>query len=134
MTIPLVNHDILHGTSSEYLTPALTESLLDLVSEHLLLSVTDQSFLATAVTFLTLARATQKSSADFFADHFFGLPQCLRMTAPSIKRLLLDHQEDTALLKQWAVLAKKAKEYFESGECRLLHVLVESCFTKALFS
>ena len=56
------------------------------------------------------------------------------MAAPSIKRFLLDQQEDVALLKQWAMLAKKAKDFFESNECKLLHALFDSCFTKALFS
>lgn len=32
------------------------------------------------------------------------------------------------------MLAKRAKDYYQSEECKLLHHLFEVCFTKPLFS
>ena len=92
------------------------------------------SFLESILIFLTLIRATDltEASTNFFDDHFLGLPMCLRFSATTIKRLLLDHSDDAQLLKTWAVLAKRAKDYYESEECRFFHNLYELCFASKL--
>ena len=49
------------------------------------------------VKFLTLLRGSSaisrkfQSVRNFFDDYFFGLPLCLRMSATSIKRMLIDN-------------------------------------------
>ena len=45
--------------------------------------------------------------------------------------MLVDNQDDTLLFKQWAILAKKAKEYYHSPECKLIHSLLDSCFSSS---
>ena len=98
--LALINHgwsNLINIEISESLIEALLEHLVEVfgeVSHELKLDI---------VKFLTLLRAKYNFDNDsvkcFFADHFFGLPQCLRMSAPSIKRLLLDNQDDQKLLK-----------------------------------
>ena len=86
------------------------------------------------LNFLTLLRAVDLSetAGNFFDDHFLGLPMCLRLSATSIKRLLMDHSDDAQLLKTWALLAKRAKDYYGSDECRFFHVLFDLCFASQL--
>jgi hypothetical protein len=33
----------------------------------------------------------------------------------------MENQDDQLLLKHWAMLAKKAKDYFYTAECQLIH-------------
>jgi hypothetical protein len=54
------------------------------------------------------------------------------MSVQSIKRLLLDNSDDTAFFKNWALLAKKAKAYYQSPECRFFHALFESVMKETL--
>jgi hypothetical protein len=43
--------------------------------------------------------------------------------------MLLDNQDDTVLFKQWALLAKKAKEYYHSSEAKLIGSLFDVCLS-----
>ena len=111
--------------------------MIDMTTKYLLegsLKINNQ-VRGEAVKFLTLLRGTSNSEqvSNFFDDYFLGLTQCLRMTSMTIKRLLLDGQDDSTLLRQWALMAKRAKDFYLSSECRLFHELFDSCFTKALF-
>jgi hypothetical protein len=40
----------------------------------------------------------------------------------------MDHQDDAQLLKTWALLAKRAKDYYQSDECRFFHIFFDLCF------
>lgn len=44
----------------------------------------------------------------------------------------MDNADDTQLLKTWAVLAKKAKDYYVSDECRTFHLMFDICFAQPL--
>jgi len=73
----------------------MDEDLLDSLFEQITTVFNEFEHKLQIVQFLTLLRAVHTSKSEsvkcFFADHFFGLPQCLRMSATSIKRMLLDH-------------------------------------------
>jgi hypothetical protein len=116
----------------------LKEGVIERLLETILLQVCSghlpEELIEHVLSFLTLIRAVDLSETggNFFDDHFQGLPLCLRLSATSIKRLLLDHSDDAQLLKTWALLAKRAKDYYASDECRFFHVLFELCFASQL--
>ena len=46
--------------------------------------------------------------------------------------MLLDNQENTDLLKKWAMIAKRGKEFYYSDEAQFFHILYHKCFTEIL--
>lgn len=88
-SLPLINYSLAISLRVD-----LEDDLLDVLFEYITTNFKNCEYKLEVVNFLILLRAISTSSESvkcFFADHFFGLPQCLRMSATSIKRMLLDH-------------------------------------------
>ncbi|CDW79687.1 dead helicases superfamily protein [Stylonychia lemnae] len=54
------------------------------------------------------------------------------MSRITIKRMLLDNQDNTDVLKKWAMIAKRGKDFFQSDEAKFFDCLYQRCFSSIL--
>lgn len=85
------------------------------------------------LTYISQARHESEAVKNFWQD-YVGLPMCLKLSKESIKRLLIDNQENAEMFQQWALLAKQAADHFGTDECLFMHSLLDQCFINILKS
>eukprot|EP00347_Sterkiella_histriomuscorum_P016262 403353867 len=89
-----------------------------------------------ALKYLQILKANDQvnSCASNFYGEFFGILMTMRMSKVSIKHMLLDNQTNHLLLKKWAMLAKRGKDFYDNDETKFFQSLYRKCLSEVLTS
>jgi len=118
---------------TSHITGDMIDMLLDfVVSSPVHKDEFDPLRLREILKLLRVFKSTTLEKVNDFFEDFFGLITALRLSRESLKKLLLENSENREILKKWALIAKKGKEFYESDEAKFIHALFHKCLIEPL--
>ena len=119
------------------ITEEMTERIIEfMINSTVQKNENDPLKLIEVLKFLRVLRSCSSSIGKFqdFYEDFFGLITALRLSRESLKKLLLANAENRDVLKKWALIARKSKDFYDSDEAKFIHILFHKCLINPLQS